>query len=145
MNTNPYAPPHSAVGDVGRDDETLPYSRIAVGVAINAALFGALVLVGAVAGFVRRNPQGSQLVGYVILTLYGVLAVVAAIGLYRQQRWAAIQWVVQSGLFLLIPLFSARFVRSAEFVLVGVLVAQFIVSIVGLGAVVRRRKIRVNV
>jgi uncharacterized membrane protein (UPF0136 family) len=142
MSINPYAPPRSSVGDVARDDEILRrYSKIATIVAVNAALFGVLIVLFAFNGMVRRNAQGTLLAAHVLAVLYGALAIVAAMGLYRQQRWAAIVWLVESALILLVPLFQARFVRPAEFVIVGFLVAQFIGSIVGFWVVARRRDI----
>jgi phosphoglycerol transferase MdoB-like AlkP superfamily enzyme len=141
MNTNPYAPPSAVVADVGAESALPGRSKIVVIVAVNAALIGTLTLVGTIVGVVRVYGQGRSVSGPIVIAFIGALALLAGIGIFRHRLWAAITWCVLSGIAAVFPLLaSLPMRRRADFVFLGFLVVQFVGSLLGTWAVVRKNK-----
>jgi hypothetical protein len=139
MKANLYAPPVAAVADLGTEEDVFVRSKLVTIISMNAALFGLLVLVASVGTAITQNMQGGRMAGFIIFVCFSLLIVAAAIGMFRQRLWAANLWLAVSGLMVAVPLVGIPFTSSANYVVAGLLVVQFIGSMVGVWVIARRR------
>jgi hypothetical protein len=139
MNTNPYAPPIAVVADLADDGVPQRRSKIAVVVSVNAGLFAVILWIAVVSGPIKQRLAVIPTSRFAAIVCLAALLSAVSIGVFRQRRWAAILWCALCGLAAMFPLIAILLRNRTDYLPLGLLTIQFVVSLVGLWAIQRRR------